>query len=159
MLRQKLIINIWLLHLVGFLSLHTLLTMHGHRNRKLELLFKMWALGVKVHNCNCLSNLYHKLQSSSGVHCTSYLLGTRVSFPEGKAADHSVPSSAKLRMSVAIHPLPSLLSWHAGTALFKLYESCGKFFSVNQLLVALPCERKVMSDTEICLMFIQCVLI
>ena len=25
-------INIWLLHLVGFLSLHTLLTMHGHRN-------------------------------------------------------------------------------------------------------------------------------
>ena len=37
MLRQKLIINIWLLHLVGFflsLSLHTLLTMHGHRNLK-----------------------------------------------------------------------------------------------------------------------------
>jgi len=32
MLRQKLIISIWLLHLVGFLSLHTLLTMHGHRN-------------------------------------------------------------------------------------------------------------------------------
>jgi len=35
MLRQKLIINIWLLHLVGFLSLQTLLTMHGHRNLKL----------------------------------------------------------------------------------------------------------------------------
>jgi len=35
MLRQKLIINISLLHLVGFLSLHTLLTMHGHRNLKL----------------------------------------------------------------------------------------------------------------------------
>ena len=34
MLRQKLIINIWLLHLVGFLSPHTLLTMHGHRNLK-----------------------------------------------------------------------------------------------------------------------------
>jgi len=34
MLRQKLIINIWLLNLVGFLSLHTLLTMHGHRNLK-----------------------------------------------------------------------------------------------------------------------------
>jgi len=34
MLRQKLIINIWLLHLFGFLSLHTLLTMHGHRNLK-----------------------------------------------------------------------------------------------------------------------------
>ena len=37
MLRQKLIINIQLLHLVGFFfSLHTLLTMHGHRNLKLE---------------------------------------------------------------------------------------------------------------------------
>ena len=34
MLRRKLIIDIWLLHLVGFLSLHTLLTMHGHRNLK-----------------------------------------------------------------------------------------------------------------------------
>ena len=35
MLRQKLIINIWLLHLVGFLSLHTLLKMRGHRNLKI----------------------------------------------------------------------------------------------------------------------------
>ena len=35
MLRQKLIINIWLLHLVGFLPLHPLLTMHGHRNLNL----------------------------------------------------------------------------------------------------------------------------
>ena len=34
MLRQKFIINIWLLHLVGFLSIQTLLTMHGHRNLK-----------------------------------------------------------------------------------------------------------------------------
>ena len=34
MLRQKLITNIWLLHLVGFLSLHALLTMHDHRNLK-----------------------------------------------------------------------------------------------------------------------------
>jgi len=38
MLRQKLIINIWLLHLVGFLFLHTLLTMHGHRNLKIMFL-------------------------------------------------------------------------------------------------------------------------
>jgi len=35
MLRQKLIINIWLLHFFGFLSLHTLLAMHGHRNLKI----------------------------------------------------------------------------------------------------------------------------
>jgi len=34
MLRQKLIINIRFLHLVGFLSLHTLLTMHGDRKLK-----------------------------------------------------------------------------------------------------------------------------
>ena len=35
MMRQKLIINIWLLQLVGFfLSLHALLTTHGHRNLK-----------------------------------------------------------------------------------------------------------------------------
>ena len=39
MLRQKLIINIWLLHPVGFLSLHTLLTMHGHSNLKQFLLY------------------------------------------------------------------------------------------------------------------------
>jgi len=30
MLRQKLIINIWLLHIFCFLSLHTLVKMHGH---------------------------------------------------------------------------------------------------------------------------------
>ena len=38
MLSQKLIINIWLLHLVGFFSLFlpTLLTMHGHRNLNLN---------------------------------------------------------------------------------------------------------------------------
>ena len=34
MLRQKLIIIMWLVHLVGLLSLHNLLTMHGHRNLK-----------------------------------------------------------------------------------------------------------------------------
>ena len=39
MMRQKLIINIWLLHLVGFLSLRTLLTMHGHRNLKLPSMY------------------------------------------------------------------------------------------------------------------------
>ena len=42
MLRQKLIINIWMLHLVGFLSLHTLLTMHGHRNLKYCILSTAW---------------------------------------------------------------------------------------------------------------------
>jgi len=46
MLRQKLIINIWLLHLVSFLSLHTLPKMHGHRNLKHGYLF---AEMVKVY--------------------------------------------------------------------------------------------------------------
>ena len=50
----------------------------------LELLFKMWASGVKVHNCNCLSNVYDKHQSSSMVHPASYSLDSRDSFPEGK---------------------------------------------------------------------------
>ena len=36
MLRQKLIKNTWLLHLVIFLSLHALLTMHGQRNLKIS---------------------------------------------------------------------------------------------------------------------------
>ena len=31
----RFLFNIWLLHFVGFLCLHTLLTMHGHRNLKL----------------------------------------------------------------------------------------------------------------------------
>ena len=34
MLRQKLMINFWLLNFVGFLSFHTLVTMHSHRNLK-----------------------------------------------------------------------------------------------------------------------------
>ena len=44
MLRQKLIINIWLLYLVGYLSLHNLVTMHGHRNLKLECVFTKWVI-------------------------------------------------------------------------------------------------------------------
>ena len=49
MLRQKLIINIWLLHLVVFLSLHTLLTMHGHRNLKLQLVLSFVYNFVHLH--------------------------------------------------------------------------------------------------------------
>ena len=43
---RSLIINIWLLHLVSFLSLHTLPKMHGHRNLKHGYLF---AEMVKVY--------------------------------------------------------------------------------------------------------------
>ena len=52
MLRQKLIINIRLLHLVGFfLSLHTLLTMHGHRNLKPKNSASSWFYYKNLSRC------------------------------------------------------------------------------------------------------------
>jgi len=52
MLRQKLIINIWLLHLLCFLSLHTLLTMQGHRNLKIA----GWSQNLKRDHLQGLRN-------------------------------------------------------------------------------------------------------
>jgi hypothetical protein len=48
-------------------------------------LFKMWAISVKIHDCNYISNVYHRLQFSSEVHPASHLVRIRDSFPEGKA--------------------------------------------------------------------------
>jgi hypothetical protein len=59
MLRQKLIINIWLLHLIGFLSLHTLLTMHGHRNLEEKHRVRSWC---SKRNSNLIST--YKSQKS-----------------------------------------------------------------------------------------------
>jgi hypothetical protein len=46
-------------------------------------------------------SLHHRLQNGSGVHPASYPLGTRGSFPGGKAAgreaDHSPPSSGEAK--------------------------------------------------------------
>jgi len=54
-LRQKLIINIWLLLLVGvFLSLHTLLTMHGHRNLKRFFLYLFIPVLYMFRSTKCL---------------------------------------------------------------------------------------------------------
>jgi hypothetical protein len=46
-------------------------------------------------------SLHHPVQNGSGAHPASYTMGTRGSFPEGKAAgleaDHSPPSSAEVK--------------------------------------------------------------
>jgi hypothetical protein len=46
-------------------------------------------------------SLHHHVQNSSGAHPVSYPVGTRGSFPGGKAAgceaDHSPPSSAEVK--------------------------------------------------------------
>jgi len=46
-------------------------------------------------------SLHHHIQNGSGVHPASYPMGTRDSFPGGKVAgefaDHSPPSSAKVK--------------------------------------------------------------
>jgi hypothetical protein len=46
-------------------------------------------------------SLHHRVQNGSGAHPASYSMGTRVSFPGGKAAgreaDHSPPCSAEVK--------------------------------------------------------------
>ena len=68
MLRQKLIINILLLHLDGFLSLHTLLTMHSHRN------LKPTALLSSLSRASCIRYTQHYRKTSSNLpvkYCSS----------------------------------------------------------------------------------------
>jgi hypothetical protein len=52
-------------------------------------------------------SLRHFIQTGSGAHTASYPMGTRGSFPEGKAAgreaDHSPPSSAEVKECVEIY--------------------------------------------------------
>jgi hypothetical protein len=61
-------------------------------------------------------SLLHSGQSSHEAHPASYSVGTRGSFPMDKAAGawsyHSPPSSAELKNSGAIPPLPQTYSWH-----------------------------------------------
>jgi hypothetical protein len=88
-------------------------------------------------------SLHHHVQNSSGAHSVSCLMGTKVSFPGGKAAgreaDHSPPSSAKVNEWVELYlNSPNKPSW-CGTPLkhrdnftctfylyidFILYECC-----------------------------------
>jgi hypothetical protein len=55
--------------------------------------------------------LLHPAQTGSGIHPASYPVGTGDSFPVGKVAGHSSPSSAKVKVCGAIPPLPSMSSW------------------------------------------------
>jgi hypothetical protein len=72
MLRQKLIINIWLLHLDGFfsLSLHTLLTMQGHRNLKPKI-FTYFAIGRsfprQYSSAIVLYSFFHLARNTDGL--------------------------------------------------------------------------------------------
>jgi hypothetical protein len=54
-------------------------------------------------------SLLHSVQTRSEAHPASYAMGTGGSFPKGKAdgeqADHSLPSSAKLKNGEAMPPL------------------------------------------------------
>jgi hypothetical protein len=47
-------------------------------------------------------SLHHHIQNGSGTHPASYPMGTRGSFPGGKA-DHSPPSIAKLKECIELY--------------------------------------------------------
>jgi hypothetical protein len=65
--------------------------------------------GSRVHFLVGAGNfsLHHHIQNASGAHAASYPMGTRGSFPEGKAArheaDHSPPSRAKVKECVELY--------------------------------------------------------
>jgi hypothetical protein len=57
-------------------------------------------------------SLRHRVQTGSGAHPASYPMGTGGSFPGGKAAEHSPPSSAEVKKCVElIPPFPNTSSW------------------------------------------------
>jgi hypothetical protein len=61
--------------------------------------------------------LHYRVQNGSGAHLASYPMGTRGSFPGGKAAgveaDHSPPSSAEVKECVELYLYsPNMPSWH-----------------------------------------------
>jgi hypothetical protein len=57
-------------------------------------------------------SLHHRIQTGSGVHRTSYPMGTRGSFPGvkrlGRESDHSPPSSAEVKESVELYLHPPI---------------------------------------------------
>jgi len=56
-------------------------------------------------------SLPHRVQTGSGAHLVFCPVGTRGSF-SGSKGDHSLPSSAGLRMSGAITAFPYTPPWH-----------------------------------------------
>jgi hypothetical protein len=98
------------------------------------------------------------IQTGSGVHPTSYLMGTRVISPgvkrPGREADHSPLASAKVKKCGSIHPLPHAPSWrsvylvklnsmyqtvrnlaHHKEKFYNLYDVIWKQFGLNCLQV------------------------
>jgi hypothetical protein len=58
-------------------------------------------------------SLLHSVQTDPEAHPASYPMGTRGVKRQGRVADHSPPSSAEVKKSEAIHPLPHMSSWHS----------------------------------------------
>jgi hypothetical protein len=60
-------------------------------------------------------SLHRRFQNGSGTQPASYSMGTKGSIPgvnrPGHEADHSPPSSAEVKVSGAISPLPNTPSW------------------------------------------------
>jgi hypothetical protein len=57
-------------------------------------------------------SLLYIVQTGSGAHPASYIMGTVGCFPGGKS-DHSPPTSAEVKNSGAIPSLPHAPSWRA----------------------------------------------
>jgi hypothetical protein len=64
-----------------------------------------------------VKNFLHVVQTGSGVHPTSYPMGTGVSFPgikrPGREVDHLAPVSAEVRNGGSVHPVPHTPSWRS----------------------------------------------
>jgi hypothetical protein len=70
-----------------------------------------WTTRVRIPAGAINLSLLHSVQTDSGAHPASYPMGTRGSFPRvvkrpGLEADHSPLSSAEIKNSGAIPPLP-----------------------------------------------------
>jgi hypothetical protein len=75
------------------------------------------------------SSLRHRVQTGSETHSASYPMGTGGSFRPGREADHSPPSSAKVKECMELYlPSPNTSSWlgshsqHRNNFTFYLYQ-------------------------------------
>jgi hypothetical protein len=97
-------------------------------------------LGVRVPAGAANFSLHHRIQTDSGAHPASCPMGTRGSFPGGKATRAwSWPLTSIYyrgqRMSEAIHPLPqnAFPAWCSVKAQEGVYEAVSKSFRTLRL--------------------------
>jgi hypothetical protein len=80
-------------------------------------------------------SLRHRVQTGSGAHLASYLMGTRVSFPRGKGpwrrADHSPPTNTEVKNAWSYTSTFQYVSWH-GTWLSKITLWRGAYGSTER---------------------------